>query len=387
MVWFVADGIRVSLAKHETKLAKKRPSVAKIGTDFGWIKIKKRKRKKCDAQTNVWCRDALVMILDYPSTVVFVLSLEQPGKNGDKWNEAAFTDEQRICTCTPALQGNAHFKQDFRNSPERNILRDVKQKEINNQTMAQSNGIPPFNDEFSIFFRFQASPPTVTLQQPASESSKNPAPKKEETKKEETKKAKPALKEEDKKSKPDEGKKESKPTSKAEKPPPSEENLKLHAQLLKVGEECLESSELLQLVQFRNGQIRFYDGFEPSGRMHIAQGVFKSLNVNTCTQAGVFVFWVADFFALMNDKMGGDLSKIKIVGEYLVEVWKAAGMDLSKVEILWASDEIVKNSEAYMAQVRVIFRFSQTNLRLGLRHCPSIYLGSFSQVLPDYGSQ
>ena len=27
---------------------------------------------------------------------------------------------------------------------------------------------------------------------------------------------------------------------------------------------------------------------------------------------GTFIFWVADWFALMNDKMGGDLDKIKV---------------------------------------------------------------------------
>ncbi|KAH9256151.1 hypothetical protein BASA81_005939 [Batrachochytrium salamandrivorans] len=147
-----------------------------------------------------------------------------------------------------------------------------------------------------------------------------------------------------------------KSTPKAEKPPPTPEQVLECTTLVKLGEECLEPSELQQLVQFRSGAIRFYDGFEPSGRMHIAQGVFKSLNVNTCTKSGVFVFWVADFFALMNDKMGGDLAKIKVVGEYLVEVWKAAGMDLAKVEILWASDEIVRRSADYMTTVCDIAR-------------------------------
>ena len=34
------------------------------------------------------------------------------------------------------------------------------------------------------------------------------------------------------------------------------------------------------------------DGFEPSGRMHIAQGVMKALNVNKLTAAGChFKFW------------------------------------------------------------------------------------------------
>ena len=49
---------------------------------------------------------------------------------------------------------------------------------------------------------------------------------------------------------------------------------------------------------------------------------------------------VADWFAQLNHKMNGDLKKIRVVGEYMIEVWKAAGMDLSKVEFLWASDEI-----------------------------------------------
>ena len=46
-------------------------------------------------------------------------------------------------------------------------------------------------------------------------------------------------------------------------------------------------------------EIRCYDGFEPSGRMHIAQGIFKAINVNKCTRSGcTFTFWVADWFAL-----------------------------------------------------------------------------------------
>ena len=62
-----------------------------------------------------------------------------------------------------------------------------------------------------------------------------------------------------------------------------------------------------------SGKFNLYDGFEPSGRMHIAQGVFKAMNVNKCTSSGGrFIFWVADWFALMNDKMGGDLEKIKV---------------------------------------------------------------------------
>ena len=37
-----------------------------------------------------------------------------------------------------------------------------------------------------------------------------------------------------------------------------------------------------------------FDGFEPSGRMYIAQDIMKSINVNKITKAGgIFIFWVA----------------------------------------------------------------------------------------------
>ncbi|MDD3245156.1 MAG: tyrosine--tRNA ligase [Candidatus ainarchaeum sp.] len=116
-----------------------------------------------------------------------------------------------------------------------------------------------------------------------------------------------------------------------------EEKLKL---IEEVGEEIIGREELIELLN-SNKQIIAYDGFEPSGRIHIAQGLMRAINVNKLTKAGVhFKFWVADWFALMNNKMDGDLEKIKTVGKYFIEVWKACGMDLEKVEFLWASENM-----------------------------------------------
>jgi tyrosyl-tRNA synthetase len=128
--------------------------------------------------------------------------------------------------------------------------------------------------------------------------------------------------------------------------------------LFSVGEECQTEAELRALLQ-RRPEFNLYDGFEPSGRMHIAQGVFKAINVNKCTKAGgTFIFWVADWFALMNDKMGGDLEKIKTCGKYLIEVWKAGGMDMSRVKFLWSSDEISEHAKEYWGQALDIARRS-----------------------------
>lgn len=143
--------------------------------------------------------------------------------------------------------------------------------------------------------------------------------------------------------------------------------------ILSVGEECQNPDELkgLILAKGRGSDhptgFNLYDGFEPSGRMHIAQGVFKAMNVNKCTFPGTnstFIFWVADWFALMNDKMGGDLDKIKTVGKYLLEVWKAAGMDLSNVQFKWCSEEFTTHADKYWPNMLDIARrFNVTRIK------------------------
>ncbi|VVU95484.1 tRNA synthetases class I (W and Y) [seawater metagenome] len=120
-----------------------------------------------------------------------------------------------------------------------------------------------------------------------------------------------------------------------------------------IGEECLNEDELLLLLKNKPQPVA-YDGFEPSGRMHIAQGLIRSINVNKLLKAGCkFKFWIADWFALMNHKLGGDLKKIKKAGELMIETWRACGMDVENenIEFLWSSDEINNNPNKYWSIV------------------------------------
>lgn len=118
-----------------------------------------------------------------------------------------------------------------------------------------------------------------------------------------------------------------------------------------VGEEIIDYDELVALLKEKPHPVA-YDGFEPSGRIHIGQGLLRAINVNKLTKAGIkFKFWVADWFALMNNKMGGDLEKIRTVGEYFIDVWKACGMDMDNIEFLWASEHM--NQEYWLRVIRI----------------------------------
>jgi len=107
-------------------------------------------------------------------------------------------------------------------------------------------------------------------------------------------------------------------------------------------EEIVTEEELLELFKKKENPVA-YDGFEPSGIAPLHFGLYRAITLKKINKLGIKVkLWVADYHAFLNNKMGGDLEKIKRVGEYFVEVWKACGVDTSMVEIAWASDRMNK---------------------------------------------
>ncbi len=103
-------------------------------------------------------------------------------------------------------------------------------------------------------------------------------------------------------------------------------------------EEVITGEELKALFENNNHPIA-YDGFEPSGIAPIHFGLLRAKNVKKMLSAGVKVkLYLADYFAFINNKLDGDLDKIRMAGDYFVEVWKACGIDPKTVEIIWAKD-------------------------------------------------
>lgn len=135
--------------------------------------------------------------------------------------------------------------------------------------------------------------------------------------------------------------------------------------ILSIGEE-VQGAERLEKLMLNKPNKRAYDGFEPSGRMHIAQGLIRTINTNKITSTGVkFIFWVADYFALLNLKMNGNQDRIRKAGELMIHVWRACGMDMSNVEFVWASEEIQKRSAEYWTLVFDIA--TKTNVKRTLK--------------------
>jgi tyrosyl-tRNA synthetase len=84
------------------------------------------------------------------------------------------------------------------------------------------------------------------------------------------------------------------------------------------------------------------------GFVLILQGIMKTIYVNKIVQAGCMVkILMADWFLQQHFKIGTDLNKIRDIGNYNIEMWKATGMNLDKVELVWLSDELNRRAVNY----------------------------------------
>lgn len=124
------------------------------------------------------------------------------------------------------------------------------------------------------------------------------------------------------------------------------------ALISEVGEEIVTVEELRELLETKKKLVA-YDGFEPSGEMHIAQGLLRAINIKKMVKAGCrFKILVADWHAMANKKLGGNLENIQIAGNCLIETWKACGLNTKNVEFVWAS-QLVKEPEYWRKVMQV----------------------------------
>jgi tyrosyl-tRNA synthetase len=73
--------------------------------------------------------------------------------------------------------------------------------------------------------------------------------------------------------------------------------------------------------------------------MHIGQGLVCGLKIREMVEAGFeFVIFLADWHSMVNNKFGGDMDKIRRVGEYFKHCFTALGLPEGTVHYTWASE-------------------------------------------------
>ena len=73
--------------------------------------------------------------------------------------------------------------------------------------------------------------------------------------------------------------------------------------------------------------------------MHIGMGLVCGGKILDIVEAGLdFTIFLADWHSWINNKLGGDMEKIRIVGEYFKHCFTALGIPPDRVRYVWASD-------------------------------------------------
>lgn len=103
-------------------------------------------------------------------------------------------------------------------------------------------------------------------------------------------------------------------------------------------EEIIKFEELKQVLN--KEKKKAYIGFEPSGTVHLGWKICTN-KINDFLKAGFdFTVLLADWHAYINDKLNGDIEKIKLCGRYMEHCFKAMGVDTSKLSFVYASEYV-----------------------------------------------
>jgi tyrosyl-tRNA synthetase len=103
-------------------------------------------------------------------------------------------------------------------------------------------------------------------------------------------------------------------------------------------EEVVTIEELKTVLNKQNPKA--YIGFEPSGVVHLGWKICTNKIKDFLACGFDFTILLADWHAYINDKLGGDLEKIKLCGKYMEDCFTAMGIEKEKVRFVYASDYV-----------------------------------------------
>ncbi|MEE8565514.1 MAG: tyrosine--tRNA ligase [Candidatus Thermoplasmatota archaeon] len=103
-------------------------------------------------------------------------------------------------------------------------------------------------------------------------------------------------------------------------------------------EETITREELEIVLKKPNP--RAYIGFEPSGTVHLGWKICTN-KIKDFIKCGFnFTILLADWHAYINDKLDGDIDKIKLCGKYMEDCFAAMGVNKNDVKFIYASDYV-----------------------------------------------
>jgi len=115
-------------------------------------------------------------------------------------------------------------------------------------------------------------------------------------------------------------------------------------------EEVVTKEELKKTI--KKDKIRGYIGFEPSGTVHLGWKICTNKIKDFLDCGFDFTVLLADWHAYINDKLDGDIEKIKLCGKYMEDCFAALGIDTGKLSFVYAS-EYVGDPEYWELVLRV----------------------------------
>ncbi len=117
-------------------------------------------------------------------------------------------------------------------------------------------------------------------------------------------------------------------------------------------EEVLTPNGLRELLETDDHPIA-YNGWEPSGLVHLGTGVICAYKMKDFAEAGLrFKAFLATWHAWLNNKFSGDLSLINKAAELFRHSWIALGVPADKVQFIY-SDEEYKDLDFWAKTVKI----------------------------------
>jgi len=114
--------------------------------------------------------------------------------------------------------------------------------------------------------------------------------------------------------------------------------------------EAVTEEELRHLFETKDHPTA-YIGFEPSGFVHVGQ-IITAAKIVELQKSGIdMTIFLADWHALINDKLGSNIENIRACGEYMTECFLALGVKES-TKFVWASN-LVSRPEYWEKFIRI----------------------------------